>query len=50
MLAGFNLLWRPALGMHTHGATQILPRLILGAILITTAHPRQISNTRPRRC
>ena len=38
MVAGFNLLWRPALGMSVPGATQILPRLILGAILITTAH------------
>jgi hypothetical protein len=38
MVAGFNLLWRPALGSSVPGATQILPRLILGAILITTAH------------
>jgi hypothetical protein len=38
MVAGFNLLWRPALGMSVPGATQILPRLVLGAILITTAH------------
>jgi hypothetical protein len=38
MVAGFNLLWRPALGMPVPGATQILPRLVLGAILITTAH------------
>jgi Conjugal transfer protein TrbL len=38
MVTGFNLLWRPALGMPVPGATQILPRLILGAILITTAH------------
>jgi hypothetical protein len=37
MVAGFNLLWRPALGMPVPGATQILPRLVLGAILITTA-------------
>ena len=37
MVTGFNLLWRPALGM-VPGATQILPRLVLGAILITTAH------------
>jgi hypothetical protein len=38
MVAGFNLLWRPALGMPVPGATQILPRLVLGGILITTAH------------
>jgi hypothetical protein len=38
MVTGFNLLWRPALGMSVPGATQILPRLVLGGILISTAH------------
>ncbi|MBV9354305.1 MAG: hypothetical protein JO023_02140, partial [Chloroflexi bacterium] len=38
MVTGFNLLWQPALGMSAPGATQILPRLVLGGILIATAH------------
>jgi hypothetical protein len=37
LVVGFNLLWRPALGA-VPGVTQILLRLVLGAILITTVH------------
>jgi hypothetical protein len=37
MMTGFNLLWRPALNTPAYGATRIVPRLVLGAILINTA-------------
>ncbi len=36
MVSGFNVLLRPALSLNYYGATRILPRLVLGAILINT--------------
>jgi hypothetical protein len=38
MVMGFNLLWRPAVTQSVGSAGQVLPRLILGAVLINTSH------------
>jgi hypothetical protein len=37
MVMGFNLLWRPAVAQSVGSAGQVLPRLILGAVLINTS-------------
>jgi hypothetical protein len=34
LVSGFNVLFRPALGSTYHGAMELLPRLLLGCILI----------------
>src|SRR5262249_7318876 len=37
LFGGFNVMVRPYLGSTYHSAMELLPRLLLGAILITTA-------------